>query len=675
MNIDFIDSSHSLYPAVKRLGTKYKATLGFMPDGGFDDYAARRNIITASEGGELMGYLMFRVTGKYSKVTIVHLVVDGPYRGRGISTLLLNAVRDWAQEKGAIGMVLNCRKDYKNASSMWERFGFFAHDEHRSRSYEENYLVTWWYDFHVKDLFSEIYESSTKVRAMMDLNIIAKLRDKGQDVSPKEDPMCLMQDWLMEETELCYSPEVYNEVLRDNNRSRAQRTREYVRDAFTEARFDNEEQKRIATKLLKILPGRTDNDESDRKQVASCIAAGIPYFITYDAEVIKKKDVIESNYEIQVYTPQEFLLEIDQLLHRGEYAPSLLKAVRHHSVTKLSAAGLKKTVDKFLYTGAHEKKALFENTVNECLNCGGELWTMNSQGEDVAFYGWSDNGERRTIHFLRILDGPLSNSLFCQIVTNCLQECVAVKRKQMVLKERFLKLEQRAILLRLGFQTDEGDFVKWIRNEIVMRRDVAPDEDCVEELVQVELKYYPLKIRDLEIPTYIIPIKDVWAGQLFDNVISSEDIFGADPTKLWYYENVYYRSRLPLSEVAPSRILWYVCKRKKSGIHSMMVVGSSYLTEVHTGKAKELFRQFKHYGIYEWRDLDKLRKGENDKDIKVLKFSHTELFDRAVSYDRVQEVLKRHGYGEFNFNSPLKVKKEVFFEIYEEGFGYVREKM
>ena len=147
-----------------------------------------------------------------------------------------------------------------------------------------------------------------------------------------------------------------------------------------------------------------------------------------------------------------------------------------------------------------------------------------------------------------------------------------------------MKLEQRTILLRLGFQTDEGDFVKWIRNEIVMRQDVAPDVDCVEELVQVELKYYPLKIRDLEIPTYIIPIKDVWAGQLFDNVISSEDIFGADPTKLWYYENVYYRSRLPLSEVAPGRILWYVCKRKK-------------------------------------------------------------------------------------------MKKEVFFEIYEEGFGYVREKM
>ena len=57
MGIDFIDSRHPLYQAVKKLGRKYAATLGFMPDGGFEDYAARKNIITASEDGVLQGYL------------------------------------------------------------------------------------------------------------------------------------------------------------------------------------------------------------------------------------------------------------------------------------------------------------------------------------------------------------------------------------------------------------------------------------------------------------------------------------------------------------------------------------------------------------------------------------------------------------------------------------------
>ena len=64
MRIEFINGEHPLYPKVKKLGRKYGATLGFMPEGGFDDYAMRKSIITASEGDVLLGYLMFRQTSR-----------------------------------------------------------------------------------------------------------------------------------------------------------------------------------------------------------------------------------------------------------------------------------------------------------------------------------------------------------------------------------------------------------------------------------------------------------------------------------------------------------------------------------------------------------------------------------------------------------------------------------
>lgn len=93
MGIDFIDSRHPLYQAVKKLGRKYAATLGFMPDGGFEDYAARKNIITASEDGVLQGYLMYRQVNSFSRVSIVHLAVDDTFRGKGISTALIDALK------------------------------------------------------------------------------------------------------------------------------------------------------------------------------------------------------------------------------------------------------------------------------------------------------------------------------------------------------------------------------------------------------------------------------------------------------------------------------------------------------------------------------------------------------------------------------------------------------
>lgn len=671
MNIDFIDSSHSLYPAVKRLGTKYKATLGFMPDGGFDDYAARRNIVTASEGGELMGYLMYREVKQFSRVTIVHLAVDDPFRGKGVSTMLINALKKRFKDTGVAGISLSCRRDFEKPSEVWERNDFIAKWSRRSRSFEEHYLTTWWYDFNPRTLFSMMYEESSKVRALMDANIIMKLRDAGMGIkfkNAKENPCCLLQDWLVDETELCYAPEVFNEINRDKDIYRGQTTRDYVNSAFTQALFDTEKKTQIANDLEEMLPGKSVNTISDRKQVASCIAAGIPYFITYDEAVIKKRDVIKASYDVEIYTPQEFVMKIDKLLHREDYSPSLLKGVAFHTVSQQAAADLNANIDYFLQKRRSERKLDFENMVNGCVNEGGKLITVNFQEQKLAFYGIKDDNETSTIHFLRLAEGALSASLMCQIVTDKLRECAKKKRRFIVLKEKYLAEEQKDFLENLGFiQQAQESYVKQIRAEIVAKTSQPWKNLSNYELVQVERMLFPLKIRDLDIKTYIIPIWPRWAGQLFDSTISSEDLFGADPEKLWSFENVYYRHTKPITEVPPARILWYVSGHGEVCSHSKAIVGCSYLMDVKTGKAKDLFKLYKHYGIYVWKDIYELCNGKEDSDIRALKFSHTELFTRPIVYEKVQLILKKHGYRRNTFASPLAVNNDVFIEMYEMG--------
>ena len=671
MNIEFIDSSYPLYHAVKKLGRKYAATLGFMPSGGFDDYAARRNIITASEDGRLQGYLMYREVNRFSRVTIVHLAVDDTFRGKGVSTALIDALKKRFKDTGIAGISLSCRKDFEKPSEVWERNEFIAKWSRRSRSIEEHYLTTWWYDFNPRTLFSMMYEESSKVRALMDANIIMKLRDAGMDIkfkNAKEEPRCLLQDWLVDETDLCYAPEVFNEINRDKNIKRAQSTRMYVSSAFTQAMFDTEKKSLISKELEVILPGKTVNSVSDRKQVASCIAAGIPYFITYDKAVIKKRDEIKAGYDVEIYTPQEFVLRIDQLLHREDYSPLLLKGVAFHTVSQQDAINLSASIDDFLQKSDSERKLDFENTVNGCVNDGGKLFTVNYQEHKLAFYGIRDSTDTSTFDFLRLTEGALSASLMCQIVTDKMRECAKKKRKFIVIKEKYLLEEQMKFLTNFGFkQQTTGVFVKEIRNEIVTKDDLQLGNLNNDDLVRMEMMFFPLKIRDLNVKTYIIPIRPFWAGQLFDNTISGEDLFGANPEKLWNFENVYYRHTKPITEVVPARILWYVSGAGESCSHSKSIVGCSYLTDVKTGKARDLFKMYKHYGIYEWKDVYELCNGEEDADIRALKFSHTELFTRPIMYESVQRILKRHGYKRNTFASPLIVNNDVFVEMYENG--------
>ena len=50
MTIEFIDSRNSFFEDVKALGRKNSATLGFMPEGGFEDHARNKCIIIAHDG-------------------------------------------------------------------------------------------------------------------------------------------------------------------------------------------------------------------------------------------------------------------------------------------------------------------------------------------------------------------------------------------------------------------------------------------------------------------------------------------------------------------------------------------------------------------------------------------------------------------------------------------------
>ena len=64
MQIEYINSAHNFLPKVKQLGKKNAPTLGFMPEGGFDDHAKKGCIIIAHNDDELCGYLMYRHSGQ-----------------------------------------------------------------------------------------------------------------------------------------------------------------------------------------------------------------------------------------------------------------------------------------------------------------------------------------------------------------------------------------------------------------------------------------------------------------------------------------------------------------------------------------------------------------------------------------------------------------------------------
>jgi hypothetical protein len=158
-----------------------------------------------------------------------------------------------------------------------------------------------------------------------------------------------------------------------------------------------------------------------------------------------------------------------------------------------------------------------------------------------------------------------------------------------------------------------------------------------------------------------------WAGQLFDLTIAGEDLFGANPEKLWSFENVYYRHTKPITEKYPARILWYVSGKDVRYSHAKSIVASSYLTEVMTGKPKDLYHVNRRYGIYEWKDIFDLCDGDISTDIRALKFCHTEVFEYPISFTKIQEIFISNGRKRNTFASPVEINDTIYFQLYQLG--------
>ena len=96
---------------------------------------------------------------------------------------------------------------------------------------------------------------------------------------------------------------------------------------------------------------------------------------------------------------------------------------------------------------------------------------------------------------------------------------------------------------------DLNDLITEIHN-------TAGSSSCLNTF-SLEKLLWPLKIKDAEIPCYIVPIKPYYARELFDTKAAKAELFGVQPSLIWSKENVYYKNVHPNVEKFPARILWY----------------------------------------------------------------------------------------------------------------------
>ncbi|HBC42153.1 MAG TPA: hypothetical protein DCZ88_09730 [Pseudanabaena sp.] len=692
INIKAIKGNSEYSDQVKALGKANSSTLSLFPEGAFDDYIWKGNVLVAlDENDNFLGYLLYAVKKKERRVRIYHLCLKDDSKGKGIARQLIEHIKNITRE--FIDIHLVCRQDY-GIDGMWEKFGFIPIHEKSGKNKLGKRVTTWVYNHGHPDLFSA--NVSTKTFVVLDSCVFFDFYQISllQDLDNRESAY-LLADWVQEELELCTTDEIYNEINKLSVAKERDKMRSFAVDKFFKITCNPNKFENIYKSLKSSLLGNISFPIKDIniRQIARTIASGKSTFIvTTDVNLLSYADQVKKEHGVLLVSPTELIVKLDKLRKESEYQPERLAGTQL-SKKKVTIEEKQSLIESFTLDEEVDFKTKFsrmfiEKDKYECI----AVWDSNTP---VALIVYSrENSYELSVPILRVNYKSLSETLTRHIVWSTINLAVSEGRNFTRITESQIDDFIIRVIQDAGFYGIDGNWIKI--NAKTTKSTIEVSEhlinislDLTEEyksicrrfsdnlrsneranpefMFDLERLLYPTKIVDTNIPNFIIPIKPHWAKELFDEELARESLFGVSKSELALnWESVYYRSKksTPVNFSCPARILWYVSSDKDGAYASKTskICACSTLDEVAIGNPKELYLKFQRLGIFKMEDIKSISKNSRNE-IMAIRFSNTEIFKNPISLDKIYEILASKG----QIQSPRLVTNEAFFKIYSLG--------
>lgn len=694
IQVSAINANSPHLETVIALGYANAKTLGFMPRGGFQDYARKQHILVALTAEEqCVGYLMYRSSNQAAY--IVHLCVDKQWRGQHIASKLIEYLIQTTERLYSVRLA--CRRDYK-VDKMWTAFGFTPRYDKIGRSKDSKLLTVWILEHEHPNLLTMLTQKiiDSKLCAVLDANVFYDL-NKDSINRQTEDSKALLADWFQSEVELCITDEIAIEINRNKNSIDREKQRAFA-SFFTQLTCSREKLQKASEALKKHFPERiTENDDSDLRHVARAIAANAQFFITRDDGVLSKEEAIYIEFNLSILRPSDLIIRLDELRREVAYQPVRVggttlerRLVQANQQTTLAEAFIgNKSGETRVEFQRYLRKAMVEPNRFECC----VVWDEQQDPLALLIYDRQESHElkismlrlRRSYAFsatvlrhlvlLSIKTAAQENRSFTRVVDEHLEDFVILALQQ----DNFVQTQKGWLRANIATAQTANSLSDCLRH---LTKNLSDDYqfclqfataleamDAVEDVTlmsELERNLYPVKITDAQIPSFIVSIQPQWAENLFDEDLAKQDLFGADKNLALRREVVYYRSIRNSGRLeAPGRILWYVSQGKssKNYYQAKAIRACSRLDEIIVDTPKNLFRQFRRLGVYKFENVLERANGKLDNEVMAIRFSDTELFSKPIPYGDVQKILEKPN----PLLSPCKISAEVFNKLYTRG--------
>lgn len=656
------------------LGDKNRRTLGFLPRAGYIEAATRQHIVLAkAPDGSLAGYCLFNPTRSY--VRIVHVCVGDDHTGRGLAAGMIDAVSNL--HAGLPGLRLKCRRDWV-ANKMWPKLGFQPRTDVRGRSSEGHLLTVWWRaNKDQMDLFSVESRQSDVPLVGVDSNIFSDLHSRKPDRKGRfSGTVALLAG--DQQIELALPNSVPNELNQTTDDSERRRlldcTASYRRLTASEDLIRSAQIHLLAP----VKSAETSKDPSltaDARLIAEAALGGADLYVTRDVNAVRQLgDQALELYNLPVIEPTELAAFLHRREFDSEYQPARLLETQYQVVRGDYAIWASEQTQALLNTADGERRADFASRLRAIADQSTADIERNlilaPDGTIVA--AWAT---RRVddavleVPLLRVARSSLASTLARQLLFLFRQAATKHSTTTIEVTDPYPSPVAARSMEAEGYA--QKQMARWTATSLNMCgnwddiRSAAHRTRAVDvpgfsvphpqQAAELERLWWPAKIADADIPSYVVSIRSQFAYDLLGHVATLVE----RPTSLGLSrENVYYRSART-TQIAPGRILWY-----SSGTE-MSIVACSRLVERGTGTPTSLHQQFKRLGVW---DLQTIRSAADSMNrVGYLRFADTELFEHPISLTDIRKLSA--GHAKLPSQQPTKISGELFTMLYQKGRG------
>lgn len=658
-----VEPSSELLESVIRLGNgPAKKTLGFLPDEAFAERALKGTLLAAT-AGQALGYVLFDLRG--NEVKIVHLCVAPDAQRRGIARQLIDAVAK--RHGGQQRMILACRDDYA-ASAVWEALEFRPEGMRPGRSKAGHKLTIWVRDFGHPTLLDSFEDDRRTVA--LDHNVFLDLHLPPEERPQGKESRYLLDDWIGEYVELCVTDEIFHEIRRhsdDTERAAEQRWAQQYRNLSKPV--DNWAELKDEVAALAPKAGAADH-----RHVARAAAAGAAYFVSRDRPLLEAADAIAASLDIAVLPPAGLIVRLDRLRSEDPYQPVALQGTELRRRSPPDAIHDQISI-ALLNHATGEKRSELGSLLRPMLadRQNHEVQVVEDvDGRIVAGFARRRTDQALEIPLLRVAAGERGADVIArQLVFDQRKHAADLGCQTVRVPDPHAPRAIRDALKLEHFEEDQQGWTCRVRTGILKAGEIGIDGPLsLEKAVRYEDTFWPAKVIEVEVPTYIVPIKVSAAEALLDAGFSEQTLVPRQLGLGLDREHVYYRSTQNARGISPgARILWYVTG--DAPVHPRGSIRAiSQVADVVTGRPKSLHARFERFGVYLLEQVSALADGNGE--VMALRFTNTEVLERPVLIDDLETIWEQQGDRFYAPQSPTLIDERMFVLLYGRSSRYVK---